>query len=193
MTISELLGKVRGMPREYAPHEHRPLGGYSLSMSAYAATVAGIAAAIRASGRPLPERASAGDVALISIATHKLSRMIAKDAVTSPLRAPFTRYREPIGHAEVAEEVRAEHGTARHAVGELLSCPFCLAMWIATGFTGGLVLAPRATRLVATALTAVAGSDFLQMAYGAAKRVADPPASGGDDDSDALGSERPAP
>jgi hypothetical protein len=101
--------------------------------------------------------------------------MLAKDAVTSPLRAPFTRYREPIGHAEVAEDVRAEHGSAGHAVGELVSCPFCLAMWIATAFAGGLVLAPRATRLAATALTAVAASDFLQLAYGVAKDAADSP------------------
>jgi hypothetical protein len=144
-------------------------------MSTYAALVAGLAAAVRASGRPLPERPAAADVLLISVATHKLSRLVAKDAVTSPIRAPFTRYREPIGHAEVAEEVRAEQGTAGHAIGELLSCPFCLAMWIATGFTGGLVLAPRVTRLAATAFTAVAASDFLQLAYGIAKNAADGP------------------
>ena len=179
MMISELRKRVGRVRRAYAPHEHRPLGGYTLSISAYSAMVAGIAAGIRASGRPLPERPSAGDVLLISVATHKLSRILAKDAVTSPIRAPFTRYQRPSGHAEVAEEVRAELGTARHAIGELLSCPFCLAMWIATGLTGGLVLAPRATRLVATALTSVAASDFLQLAYGAAKDTASaPPANG---------------
>jgi hypothetical protein len=170
-----LRRRFRRLRRSYAPHEHRPLGGYSLSMSAYGAMVAGIAGAVRASGQPLPERVPAGDVVLLSVATHKLSRMLAKDAVTSPLRAPFTRYREPIGHAEVAEDVRAEHGSAGHAVGELLSCPFCLAMWIATAFAGGLVLAPRVTRLAATALTAVAASDFLQLAYGMAKDAADSP------------------
>jgi hypothetical protein len=171
--LSDLRGRFRRVRRAYAPHEHRPLEGYSVSMSAYAAMVAGITAAIRATGSPLPERPAASDVLMISVATHKLSRILAKDAVTSPIRAPFTRYREPAGHAEVAEEVRAAHGTARHAVGELLSCPFCLAMWIATGFVGGLVLAPRATRLAAATFTAVAGSDFLQLAYGAAKGRAD--------------------
>jgi hypothetical protein len=55
----------------------------------------------------------------------------------------------------------------------LLSCPFCLAVWVATGLTGGLVLAPRLTRLVATALTAVAASDFLQMAYATAQQAAE--------------------
>ena len=55
-------------------------------------------------------------------------------------------------------------------MGELLSCPFCLAVWVATALTGGLVLAPRVTRLVATILTAVTASDFLQFAYAAAQR-----------------------
>jgi len=171
--LAGLRHRLTRLRRAYAPHEHRPLGGYAVSMSAYGAMVAGLVAAIRASGRPLPDRPSAGDVLLISAATHKLSRMLAKDAVTSPLRAPFTRYKEPGGHAEVNEDVRAEHGTTGHAVGELLSCPFCLAMWVATAFAGGLVLAPRATRLAATALTATAVSDFLQLAYGRAKEAVD--------------------
>jgi hypothetical protein len=46
-------------------------------------------------------------------------------------------------------------------------------VWVATGFTGGLVLAPRLTRLAATAMTAVAVSDFLQMAYSMAKEAAE--------------------
>jgi hypothetical protein len=54
-----------------------------------------------------------------------------------------------------------------------MTCPFCLALWVATGLTGGLVLAPRLTRLAATALTATAASDFLQMAYSLAKEAAE--------------------
>ncbi len=46
-------------------------------------------------------------------------------------------------------------------------------MWVATGLTGGLVLAPRLSRLAATAMTATAVSDFLQMAYSIAKEAAD--------------------
>ena len=57
------------------------------------------------------------------------------------------------------------------------SC-FLVGVWVATGLTGGLVLAPRLTRLVATALTAVAASDFLQMAYATAQQAAE----GGHDD-----------
>jgi len=121
-------------------------------------------------GAARPERPELADVVLVSLATHKLSRLLAKDAVVSPLRAPFARYVGPAGDAELNEEVRDEGSSVRHGIGELVTCPFCLAVWVATGLTGGLVLAPRLTRLAATVLTATAVSDFLQLAYDAAKR-----------------------
>jgi hypothetical protein len=144
-----------------------------VALGGYAVVTGGLAAAVRVTGRRVPERPSTADVVLLAIATHKLSRLLAKDAVTSPLRAPFTSYDKPIGSGEVMEQIRDQGSATRHAVGELLSCPFCLAVWVATGLTGGLVLTPRLTRLVATALTAVAASDFLQMAYAIAHRSAE--------------------
>jgi hypothetical protein len=135
-------------------------------MGVYLGVVAAGAAAVRASGRSLPDRIPAGDVLLLTVATFRLSRRIAKDPVTSPLRAPFTSFQGPSGHAEVAEEVR-EHGGAKHAVGELLTCPFCLAQWVATGLVLGYATAPRATRLAALTMTMVAGSDVLQFPYDA--------------------------
>ncbi|GIF08621.1 DUF1360 domain-containing protein [Actinoplanes siamensis] len=171
--MTSLQDKVAEVARAYAPHEHRPLSGYLAAMGGLGVLAASLAAAARISGRPVPERPAVADVALVSIATHKLSRLIAKDAVTSPLRAPFTRYAEPAGAAELNEEVRDSGSSVKHGIGELVTCPFCLAVWVATGLTGGLVLAPRLTRLVATALTATAVSDFLQMAYSMAKEKAE--------------------
>ena len=84
--------------------------------------------------------------------------------MTAPIRAPFIRFEGASGHAEVAEEVR-EHGGVKHAVGELLTCPFCLAQWVGTGFVFGYVTAPKATRLAALTMTMVAGSDVLQFLY----------------------------
>lgn len=147
----------------YTGGEERPLGSFAAVMASYGVVVAGLSALVAARGRGLPERVGAADLALISVATHKVSRLIAKDPVTSPLRAPFTRFAGTSGEAELAEEVR---GTgARKAVGELVTCPFCLAQWVATGFAFGLVLAPRATRLTATVFTVVAAADVLQFAY----------------------------
>jgi hypothetical protein len=135
-------------------------------MGVYLGLVSAGAAAVRASGRELPDRIPPGDAVLLAVATFRLARRIAKDPVTAPLRAPFTAFQGPSGHAEVAEEVR-EHGGAKHAVGELLTCPFCLAQWVATGLVFGYVAAPRATRLAAFTMTMVAGSDVLQFVYDA--------------------------
>jgi hypothetical protein len=63
-------------------------------------------------------------------------------------------------------------GTRLKTVGELISCPFCVGMWVSTGFTAGFIFAPRATRLAATTLAALAGSDFLQFAYAYAEQHA---------------------
>jgi hypothetical protein len=157
---------------EYRQGAPRPLGGYVLIMTVFA-TVVGLAGLISAwSGRSLPRRIGPYDLALITAGTHKLSRTISKDAVTSPLRAPFTQYRGTGGPAEVMEETR-NSGGLRHAIGELLSCPFCLDMWIATGFIIGLVFAPRFTRAVAAAFTALAGADFLHLIYARAQQAAE--------------------
>lgn len=86
-----------------------------------------------------------------------------KDPVTSPLRAPFTEYQGTQGPAELKEEVRGEGG--RKTVGELVTCPFCTGVWVATGLTAGLVYLPRTTRLAMGTLAALAGADMLQFAH----------------------------
>ncbi len=73
--------------------------------------------------------------------------------------------------AEVAEEVR-ELGGAKHAIGELLTCPFCLDQWIATGLTASYLVAPRFTRVASSTLTAVALSDSIQYAHTALQKRA---------------------
>jgi hypothetical protein len=125
----------------------------------------------RAAGRELPEQLSTKDLVLMAVGTHKLSRAITKESVASPVRAPFTHHDGAGGPAEVMDEPRGEDGI-RHAVGELLTCPFCLDVWVATLFAVGLVVAPRLTRLVAGSFTAVAGADFLQLAYARAQQSA---------------------
>lgn len=173
---------ARTQKREYTDGEPRPLGADLGAMGVYVGLVSAAAAAVRASGRELPERIPMGDAALLTVATFRLARRIAKDPVTAPLRAPFVRFEGPSGHAEVAEEVR-EHGGVKHAVGELLTCPFCLAQWVGTGFVFGYVSAPKATRLAALTMTMVAGSDVLQFVYDAIQNGALSPSA--EDESDA--------
>jgi len=117
----------------------------------------------RKSGRPLPERVGLGDIALLGVATHKLSMLVAQDAVTSPLRAPFTELQDKQSPKSMDEKPR---GTGlRRSIGELLTCQFCVGQWVASFFTYGLVLAPAATRLVASIFVVVTVSDHLHQTY----------------------------
>lgn len=152
----------------YSGDEDRPLRSFVGLMAAYAASVAAGGVLVRRRGGP-PERLGADDLALVAVATHKISRLVAKDPVTSPLRAPFTRFAGTTGPAELKEDVK---GTgAQKAMGELLTCPFCIGQWVATAMLFGLVLAPRATRMVAGTFSVLTAADFLHFAYSAAERA----------------------
>jgi hypothetical protein len=152
----------------YAPPDaERPLGSYSLLSSVFAAGFVGALVAANRAGYKLPREISTKDVVLTGLATHKLSRMIARDKVTGFARAPFTRFQEATGHAEVDEAPRGKG--LRLAIGELLICPYCLAQWIAGAFTVGHVAAPRATRLLTAMWSAHAIADVAQLAYSAAE------------------------
>jgi hypothetical protein len=147
----------------HSPQQERPLGGYAMLMGLFAGIAGGFAAWFRASGRELPERMEARDLALITLATHKASRLVAKDRVTSTVRAPFTRYEDDAGPGEVSEAARGRG--LRRAIGELIICPYCIGMWISAMFAAGLLVAPRFTRWFAAVLAALFGADLLQIAY----------------------------
>jgi hypothetical protein len=150
--------------RAYSPQESQPLGGHAALVGAFHGLVATIAVVHRRSGRPLPERLPPGDLALLSVATYKLSRLIAKDRITGFFRAPFTRYKGPSERpSEVSEEPRGDG--LRRAIGELLVCPYCLAQWVGTALLGIYLVRPRLARTVAALFTVVAGSDLLQQAW----------------------------
>jgi hypothetical protein len=151
----------------YARGEDRPLAGYWALLAAYGALAGGISLALR---DRLPERIDPTDLALLGAATFKVSRLLARDPVTSPVRAPFTQFEGQGGPSEVEESPRKD-SALRHALGELVTCPFCIGQWVATAFATGLLVAPRATRLVASTMTVVAAADALQLAYGAAQQA----------------------
>jgi hypothetical protein len=151
-----------------SPHEHYRITGYLTVMSVFGSLVAGAAAAGHAHGRGLPPSYQVQDLALGAVATHKFARLVAKDGVTTPVRAPFTRFEGNAGSGEVNESPREE--PARHVVGELITCPFCLAPWIATGYVATLALAPRVARAWAAVFGIVGGADFLQHAYAAVRQ-----------------------
>jgi uncharacterized protein DUF1360 len=135
---------------------------YTPLLAVYAGGVAVAAGVLRLTRRRLPDPRLT-DVLLIGAATFKLSRLVTKDKVLQPVRRPFVARTEPGEGPEVNSEPA---GTGvRRAVGELLTCPFCMSVWIAGAMTVGYALAPRATRLVAAGLTEMAIADGAQYAY----------------------------
>jgi hypothetical protein len=166
--VSEVTGALESVEHRYAHGQERPLGSFLALMGAYGAATGAGAIVVRRRGG-LPERLAPSDLALLAVTTHKLARLVAKDPVTSPLRAPFTRFEGQSGEAELAESV--EGRGLRKAVGELVTCPFCLGQWVATALTFGFILAPKPTRWACTVFTALTVSDVLQLAYAAAEQA----------------------
>jgi hypothetical protein len=131
----------------------KPLGAYA----GFAAVFGGaLAAFVTAAGKRLPETPRVTDTLLIGLATHKLARLVAKDEVTSFLRAPVT----------VDEEASdpKPRGLER-AAGELLTCPYCLGLWIAAGFSAANVVWPSRTRFVVSIFAAHGCADLLNAGF----------------------------
>ena len=165
--MTDLQDRVADLAERYAHGHDRRLGSYGVLDLVYVGVIGAIGWGARR--RKLPEL-SLKDVLLIGVATHRLARTLAKDPITSPIRMPFTRYAGTGGPAELQEEVVAEG--VGHAIGELVTCPFCLAQWVATGFAAGMIFSPRATRLAAATFSVVAIADFLQFGYAAVQERA---------------------
>ncbi|MFL5906665.1 MAG: DUF1360 domain-containing protein [Solirubrobacterales bacterium] len=162
--LAERAGdKASEIKREYTGGEDKPLGAQLVLVVIYNALVGAFLLRRVRSGKGFPEQIGVGDVLLAGVATHKISRVVTKDRVTAPLRAPFTERQEEGGPGEVEDAPRGRG--LRRAIGELLVCPFCLGQWIATAILAGLAVVPRATRFVCSIFAAVTIADFLQVLY----------------------------
>ena len=145
----------------------RPLGGYAALVGLF--TVA-LSSAIASTGARKDDEAPElgwSDLLVLGIATHKLSRIVTKDLVTSPFRAPFVKFKKGAGAGEVEEEARGEG--LQEAVGDLITCPYCMAPWVASALVFAHTMAPRATRMICSIFVITAASDFLNQLYAKAK------------------------
>jgi hypothetical protein len=155
---------------EYSPQEPKPLGGYAILTLIFSVIYGSLFTARWRSRRGLPDEIPMRDIALLGIGTFKLSRLITKDKVTSWLRSPFTRYEGTGRPSEVKEQPRGNG--LQNAIGQLLTCPYCVGQWIATGLLAAYVWRPRATRTVASSLAVVTAADYLQQAWAAVDKRA---------------------
>jgi Protein of unknown function (DUF1360) len=140
---------------------YRPLGTYAVLTAGFLGLVgAGLGHAARRNR--LPCRMGLADLALVGVASHKLSRLVATDEVTAFARAPFVEVARG-KDGDIEEEPRGQG--PRRAVGELITCPSCVGQWLAAGLFFGHLWAPRATRAVSSIFVVDAISDFLHVGY----------------------------
>jgi hypothetical protein len=158
-----MLSLQRRLFAGYRNKEKLPLGGYALLDATYAAWLLSSLRWLKRSGKGLPDSVNFKDLALLGIATHKLSIILTKEWSTAPLRAAFTQYQGIEQAGELNERSRGQG--LQEAIGDLLTCPYCTGVWVATAFTLGMVASSRTTRLIASIFGAVAVSDFLHSAY----------------------------
>jgi hypothetical protein len=152
--------------------QDRPPPARSPLIALYVAFLGGVVALVRSRVRQVP-RPTPGDVVLLGLSVFRLSRLVTKDKVLQSLRRPFVEAETPGASGEVNSRPRG--AGVRRAVGELLSCPFCASIWLATALATGFALVPRATRLLWATLASVAVSDAAQHAYSAMQRASEEP------------------
>lgn len=147
-----------------------PRTGHAVLAITYAAGAAGLAAARSRRRQRLP-MPGMSDVILLGLATYRLSRVVSRDKVMDFVRAPVTE----VAHSGSGQEVVVKpKGTGmRRALGELVACPFCLSVWIATALGFLFLFRPRAARSAAAIAAAVTVSDATQYAMEALRRRAE--------------------
>ncbi|HTL47788.1 MAG TPA: DUF1360 domain-containing protein [Verrucomicrobiae bacterium] len=161
--------KIRQSYLRNAPgKESFPLGGYAVLMTSYAVLFAGLYRAAVLKRKKIPEALSPRDLALLGTASYKISRLITKSLVASPLRSPFTEYGESMGAAEIYEKSRGRG--LMNAFGDLITCPWCFGGWTAMASFFGLTFYPRFTRATASIFTVSAISDALNLLYDILKK-----------------------
>ena len=138
-----------------------PYAAYATIMGAFGGGLAAAAALSRALGRD-PQCQTALDLAVLSAASFKAARTLARDEVTSFLRAPFVE-----GEAHEGGEEPLETGDFHQAIGELITCSRCVGTWAAAGLATVQVLSPRFGRLLTWSLGAAGINDFLQAGFSA--------------------------
>src|SRR5580765_6242919 len=102
------------------------------------------------------------DFLILSAASFKAARTLARDEVTSFLRDPFVE-----GAAHEGDESPLASGDYRQAIGELVTCSRCVGTWAAAGLATTQVLMPRFGRLLTWSLAAAGANDWLQAGFAA--------------------------
>ena len=140
--------------------ESPPYGAYAAIMGSFAGGLAVAGALAKALDRN-PACQTALDLVVLSAASFKAARTLARDEVTSFIREPFVRGTAHEGGEEPVE------GGMHQAIGELVTCSRCVGTWTAAGLATTQILSPRFGRLLTWSLAAAGANDFLQAGFAA--------------------------
>lgn len=92
------------------------------------------------------------DFALLALASFRLGRLIARDKIALPLRAPFV---------DTYVDLDGENVVPKNEIGELLTCPICAGTWAALGLVAGLSIYPEFTYSLILVMAAAGVVDIL--------------------------------
>jgi hypothetical protein len=146
--------------------ESPPYGAYAAIMGVFAGGLAVAGGLARVFERN-PACQTPLDLVVLSAASFKAARTLARDEVTSFIRQPFVR-----GEAHEGGEEPVEGGY-HQAIGELVTCSRCVGTWAAAGLATTQILSPRFGRLLTWSLAAAGANDFLQAAFAALTSASD--------------------
>lgn len=125
----------------------QPRGAYAIIMVIFLSLFGAVAATLRRNPATLSQTPPARDMALLGIATFRMSRLIVADRVTSVFRKPVVE--EGVGEEQlegVTQKPKEEGGMVQ-AVGELVTCPWCVSVWAGAFNVYLLTMFPRVGRL----------------------------------------------
>ena len=137
-----------------------PYGAYAGIMATFAGGLTAAGMLARLLGRD-PRADNPLDLAVLSLATFKAARTIARDDVSSFIRAPFVEGAAGTGEDEAPKET----GDIQQAIGELVTCSRCIGTWAAAALATTQIVAPRFGRLLTWTLAAAGANDFLQAGF----------------------------
>ncbi|HKO49637.1 MAG TPA: DUF1360 domain-containing protein [Polyangiaceae bacterium] len=147
--------------RASTPDDAEPIAAYLVLAAAFCGITSSALIWLRRRKLVLP-KPGALDVLLIGLGTARLSRLITRDKVMRPLRAPFTVTERP---RPGESQERAKGSGMVRAAGELITCPRCTAMWAASGLSLSYLASPNVGRIAGLILSSSLISDFVNRKF----------------------------
>lgn len=115
--------------------------------------------------RRRPDQIDLQDWGLLTLATFRMSRMVAYDKVMQTYRSPVVDIVPHDSGAGETTRVKPDATGMKRALGEMISCPICNGTWISAGLVYGLCFVPNYTRTLINVMSAVGAVEILHAAF----------------------------